>query len=263
MKPKLFIGSSVEGLTVAENIKVKLDYNFDIDLWNEGVFGIGNTTLDDLLRKLEESDFGIFVFTPDDKAVIRKENLDVVRDNVLYELGLYTGKLGRKSTFIIAPDNLTKEFHLPSDLIGINYGTYGVSKINSNPESAVSTFCTKLKSQIFNKSKYALNGKWKFTWHPENSVNYTQPIIDEVDVFHYENLVKFVHKVKTDEKYILKGEISNRCLTGNYKSFNGVSYDGVFQMKLNGQGNLFEGLFIGWKNSGIIGSGKCSLEKIS
>jgi hypothetical protein len=261
MKPKLFIGSSVEGLIIAENIKVKLDYNFDIDVWNEGVFGIGNTTIDDLLKKLEESDFGIFVFTPDDKAVIRNLSLDVVRDNVLYELGLYTGKLGRKNSFIITSDNLPKNFHLPSDLIGINLGTYKATLASSNPESAVSTFCTKLKSQIFNPSKYPLGGKWLFTWEIQKSANYSGPITELVDVFHYENVLKFIHSVKTTEKYMVNGELSNRYLTGSFRDLNNVGYDGAFQMTLNGQADSFEGLFIGWQNSGTIGSGPCSLKR--
>ncbi|MBV9961592.1 MAG: nucleotide-binding protein [Parafilimonas sp.] len=261
MKPKLFIGSSVEGLIVAENIKVKLDFSFDVDLWSEGVFGIGNTTIDDLLAKLNESDFGIFVFSPDDKATIKNEQLSVVRDNVLYELGLYTGKLGRKNCFIIAPDNLIKDFHLPTDLIGINLGKYDASKINSNPESAVSVFCTKLKSQVFNPSKYTLGGKWKATWGRKGSSEYNKPETKEVEVFHYESTFKFILDVSKYERYLIKGEISRHFLTGSFNEVQNIGRYGAFQAALNGHANCFEGLYMGWKGSGEIDTGPFKLER--
>ncbi|WP_160317995.1 TIR domain-containing protein [Chryseobacterium sp. ERMR1:04] len=50
MKPELFIGSSVEGLDIAEAIQSKLNHNFNINLWTDGVFNIGSTTIDDLIE---------------------------------------------------------------------------------------------------------------------------------------------------------------------------------------------------------------------
>lgn len=105
MKPEIFIGSSVEGLKIAKGIESNLYHTCNITLWSNGVFNIGDTTIDNLLEQLEKSDFGIFVFGQEDKTVIRGKELNSVRDNVLYELGLYTGKLGKKHTFIVKPKN--------------------------------------------------------------------------------------------------------------------------------------------------------------
>ncbi len=262
MKPSLFIVSSVEGLVVADNIKLKLEHHFNIDTWNEGVFGIGSTTIDDLLNKLSSSDFGVFVFTPDDNSTIRKVQHSVVRDNVLYELGLYTGKLGRKNTFIVVPDNLSEDFHLPSDLIGVNLGKYDAGKMKSNPESAVSTFCTRIRNQVFNHSNYPLSGKWRFAWEAKSSSNYEGEIFEEVDVFYYENVLKFIHSINSNEKYVITGELNGRYLTGSFRNLNKVGYDGAFQMHLNGQGNVFKGQYIGWQNDGGIGNGPCTLTKL-
>jgi hypothetical protein len=119
-----------------------------------------------------------------------------------------------------------------------------------------------LKRQVFNSSKYTLGGKWKFEWEIKNSKNYPGPISEEVQVFHYENTIKFLHTVKSSERYLVKGQLLNRNFTGTFNEPNKVGYDGAFQMRLNGQLNRFDGLFIGWQTTGGIGSGPCSLEKL-
>ncbi len=256
MKPELFIGSSVEGLTIAEAIQTKLHHQFNIDLWTDGIFNVGNTTIDDLIEKLNKTDFGIFVFSDDDISRIRGTEYSTVRDNVLYELGLYTGKLGRYNTFIVKPSE-SDDLHLPSDLSGIYIGTYESSKLN-NPESAVSLFSSQIKRQVFDNTKYVLNGKWEFSWDVKDSNNYPKTIKEELDVFHYGNKLKFLHTIGS-EKYVFNAELKNPYLTGSWKDIKGIGYEGTFQMKLNGQGNKFEGMWIGWSNEGGIKSDVCRL----
>lgn len=258
MKPELFIGSSVEGLAIAEAIQTKLHHQFNIDLWTDGVFNIGNTPIDDLIDKLNKSDFGIFVFSDDDISKIRGAEYSTVRDNVLYELGLYTGKLGRYNTFIIKPFQ-SSNLHLPSDLTGIYIGTYDSSK-GDNLESVVSIFCSKIKRQVFNNTKYVLNGKWNFSWEVKDPSDHAKTIAEELEVFHYGNTIKFLHRFE-DRIYIFSGEFKNPYLTGTWKDTKGVGYEGTFQMKLNGKGNKFEGIWMGWSNGGSIKSDICRLDK--
>lgn len=259
MKPELFIGSSVEGLQIAEAIQTKLQHEFNIDLWTDGIFNVGNTTIDDLIEKLNKTDFGLFVFSDDDISNIRGAEYTSVRDNVLYELGLYTGKLGRYNTFIIKP-SVTNDLRLPSDLSGIYIGTYNSSKLD-NPESAVSVFSSQIKRQVFDNTKYVLNGKWDFSWNLKDSENDPQTISEKLDVFHYGNILKFQHTIDS-QKYVFNAEFKNPYLTGTWKDVKGIGYEGTFQMKLNGQGNKFEGMWIGWSNSGGIKSDVCRLEKV-
>jgi predicted nucleotide-binding protein len=87
-------------------------------VWNQDtVFGLGTATLEALEQAVSKYDFGIFVFTPDDQIQSRGESKRVARDNVIFELGLFIGKLTRQRAFIVHPSKRVIE--LPSDLLGI------------------------------------------------------------------------------------------------------------------------------------------------
>ena len=115
-KPKVFIASSVESLDVAEAINVNLDHEFEVTIWKNGTFKLSSTSVDDLVTKSSTVDFALFIFTPDDIATIRDRNQHVVRDNVLFEMGLFVGAIGKDRTFFIKPRN--QEMYLPTDLLG-------------------------------------------------------------------------------------------------------------------------------------------------
>ena len=69
---RVFIGSSVEGLPVANKIQALLQHEFDCEVWNQGtVFGLGGVTIEALETATSQYDFGIFVFTPDDEIHTR------------------------------------------------------------------------------------------------------------------------------------------------------------------------------------------------
>jgi CAP12/Pycsar effector protein, TIR domain len=117
MQPHIFIGSSSEGLDLAKEIKPHLTSIGIVDVWDKDVFTLGTGTLEALFLKLRRSDFAILVCTPDDKTVSRGRSTGSIRDNVLFELGLFMGGLGRSRAYgvLYRPDVLK----LPSDLFGI------------------------------------------------------------------------------------------------------------------------------------------------
>jgi len=117
MKHKLFIGSSVEGLKFARALQRNLAYEAHSRIWNQGIFRAGNYILEDLVAALSENEFGAFIFLPEDVSIIRGVREPAVRDNLIFELGLFIGRLGRKRAFFIKPQG--SELHLPSDLKGI------------------------------------------------------------------------------------------------------------------------------------------------
>jgi len=121
IKKKLFIGSSSEELPLAEIAKSLLENDFDVTIWNEkvwdtAVFKINQNFLADLLKASLQYDFGILLGTNDDKVVFRGKDVMQPRDNVLFELGLFTGRLGTsKCAFLI-----DREIKILSDFNGLS-----------------------------------------------------------------------------------------------------------------------------------------------
>lgn len=146
MKPKLFIGSSVEGLNVAYAIQQNLTYDAESTVWDQGVFELSKTTIESLDGILDCIDFGVFIFSPDDVVVMRGKESPAIRDNVLFELGLFIGKLGRDRVFFVIPDGST--MHLPSDLFGVTPGRYNPEREDKSIQAATGAACNQIRTQI-------------------------------------------------------------------------------------------------------------------
>lgn len=128
-KPRVFIGSSSEGLKIARKVQELLAPDVTAVVWDQGtVFGLGAATLEALEKAVFDYDFAIFVFTPDDELHTRGVARPVARDNVVFELGLFTGKLGRMKTYVLNPGR--GAVALPSDLLGITTASYDAAEAN-------------------------------------------------------------------------------------------------------------------------------------
>jgi hypothetical protein len=107
------------------------------------VFQLNRSNLENLLRLANTYDFAILVFTPDDSTTSRgKRNLGP-RDNVLFEHGLFMGRLGPNRAFIICEEGVK----MPSDFAGISITTYR-SREDGNLTSAVSDACNLVREAI-------------------------------------------------------------------------------------------------------------------
>lgn len=148
-KPRLFIASSVESLEIAEAINVNLDHDLEVTIWKNGTFELSSTSIDDLVKKSSSVDFALFIFTPDDLSLIRKQEKHVVRDNVLFELGLFIGAIGKDRSFIIKPRGV--DLHLPTDLLGMNPVDYDINRSDGDLVSATNRACSLIKKEITNK----------------------------------------------------------------------------------------------------------------
>ncbi len=118
-RPSVFIGSSSEGRQIAEYLQVLLDANCEVEIWSQGTFGVGDSTLASLVAALERFDFAVLVVTADDTGTARGQGYAAPRDNVLFELGLFMGALGPARTFIVVDRSNPPK--LPTDLAGVTY----------------------------------------------------------------------------------------------------------------------------------------------
>ncbi|MCH7726625.1 MAG: nucleotide-binding protein, partial [Planctomycetes bacterium] len=144
-KPRMFIGSSVEGKDIAEMIQLGLEYDVETTIWHQGVFGLSQGSLEALVAAANEFDFAALVLTPDDLKTKRGADIGNPRDNVVFELGLFMGALGRERTFIVY--NRDIDLELPTDLAGVTPATFA-ERMDGNLQAAVGPVCTKIKSAI-------------------------------------------------------------------------------------------------------------------
>jgi hypothetical protein len=145
IRPALFVGSSSEGLRIAEAVQVALDEACEVELWTQGIFGLTHGTLESLVTALPHFDFAVLVLTADDLTVSRTTEKPTARDNVLFELGLFIGALGRDRTFMLY--DRTNPPALPSDLAGITAATFA-PQTSGNLEAALGAPCTKIRRTV-------------------------------------------------------------------------------------------------------------------
>jgi predicted nucleotide-binding protein len=141
--PSTFIGSSTEGLDVAREVELQLKRDAITKVWKDGVFGPTSGVLETLMNLLEQFDFAVMVLSPDDLAESHSQNATSPRDNVIFELGLFMGRLGRSRVFVVHEENAALK--LPSDLAGITLLYY---RRRENLSAALSPPCTSIIKAI-------------------------------------------------------------------------------------------------------------------
>lgn len=231
MKPNIFIGSSSENLAVANAIQANLHRETHSEIWSQGTFELSKSNLENLIEALEKFDFAIFVMFPDDLAITREKELNIVRDNVIFELGLFMGKLGRNRVFFVTP--FTANLHLPTDLLGMTPG--GFDPEQQNKIAALAPFCSQVLHQIqtdfvpkFNDSGFygsnilseemvELEADFSYSFQVANSINFDLRVI--VRLIEGENAswgfsvsskegwqVKLLRKEPIEQLFVLKGK---------------------------------------------------------
>ena len=147
MKPRIFIGSSSEGLDVAKRVKDFFKENYDCYLWTDNIFKNNESFLETLVKSASLFDFGFMVFSADDELIVRDTHFESARDNVLFEYGLFLGRVGLDRAFVIAQ----QEAKIPTDLLGITNTRYEVkfdAEGNKVATDSLEIGLAKLKKQI-------------------------------------------------------------------------------------------------------------------
>jgi hypothetical protein len=68
------------------------------------------------------------------------------RDNAVFELGLFMGRLGRARTFVVRPSG--NALKLPSDLAGLTTAAYDWPRADRNYQAAVGAACDSIREVI-------------------------------------------------------------------------------------------------------------------
>jgi hypothetical protein len=144
-KPSVFVGSSSEGLAFARAVRQNLQQDAQITLWNEGFFRPGVTFIDALVNSLPRFDFAILVLQADDLTKSRGIEAFTPRDNVIFELGLFMGRLGRSRTFIVYEEYA--DVKIPSDLAGLTVAPF-TRQQDGDHRSAVGPACDSIRDVI-------------------------------------------------------------------------------------------------------------------
>ena len=146
-KITVFIGSSGEQERAAENLNVQLSRSgYHTQLWRDGTFVPTRTSIESLESALSAFDFAVILLTPDDTTTSRGKTLFSPRDNLIFELGLYMGHLGRSRCIIVYPRGM--DVKMPSDLAGVNRIDYDFDLSKSDVQSAMSPVATQIKEHI-------------------------------------------------------------------------------------------------------------------
>lgn len=148
MKPRIFIGSSKEGLEVANFIKANLSVKFECSIWTDDVFKYNDSFFETLIREACLFDYGILIATKDDFTQSRDKAFDSPRDNVVFEFGLFLGAMGTNRAFLIQEYGAK----LPSDLLGITIPSFNRDSNLQNSEGLIE-FIRRISSTIEENSE--------------------------------------------------------------------------------------------------------------
>lgn len=146
-RSRVFVATSSESLEYAYAVQENLERDADVTVWPQDIFHPSISALESLLKAIERFDFGVFVFSADDLVRIRGKRFGSVRDNVLFELGLFIGKLGRERNFVLIPGS-NKDFHIATDLIGMMPLAFDDLRADQNLRAALGPACNQIRKAI-------------------------------------------------------------------------------------------------------------------
>jgi len=143
---RVLILSSAETIEVAKAIQSAFAREaFSVTVWMEGVFRTARYPISRLEKQLDQSDFAIAIVAPDDSAAGAGRSMPAARDNIMFELGLFMGRLGRRRAILLEPRR--EEIEAPSDLTGFKIVGYHYEK-GAGLAEAMAPACDQIRTHI-------------------------------------------------------------------------------------------------------------------
>ncbi|MDQ1638851.1 MAG: hypothetical protein QOF62_2190 [Pyrinomonadaceae bacterium] len=243
-RSKLFIGSSQKNLRVAQVLAESLEEHAEVTIWNEGLFGLNQSNLENLIRTLTEFDFAAFILAPDDITESKGEAKASPRDNVLFESGLFMGVLGRERVFLVHDEKVALK--IPSDLAGITLAGYDSSRIGGTEAPAAVRKAARIISDAINAARYPhLVGLWRSVY--PMTFEEGDPLVDEtLEIRPCRGGILLQTKESTlQDFYTAFGSLSlERQITGTWKSVEAANdMQGVFVLTVLPTANVMYGYF--------------------
>jgi Predicted nucleotide-binding protein containing TIR-like domain len=281
MPAQVFVGSSTESLFVARKIQRLLSSrDVVVKVW-DSVIGPSEFLLDGLIRAADHFDFAVFVFAPDDVAHIRAHEVPAVRDNVIFETGLFIKSLGRERTFVVLPNLAGRErVHVLSDFLGLNLIHYENIDDPNDWDGRIGPACDKIRDQINHAISHlpgraaALVGHWSGemrqayardetveTFMAEATFGFSIGLVR--GVFRIEgNIAPKVHHLKTNLRGSFLYESFLR-LDYRYDDQSAAISFGTAMLHLNARGTKLNGHYFGYGDySERLVSGTVTLDKV-
>ena len=143
---RVFIISSAEARDIARVIQNALSHDpFTVYVWTDDVFRVSSYTLNSLEKQIDDSDFAIAIAHADDHTISRGKDWPSPRDNVIFELGLFMGRLGLERAILMEPRE--DRVKLPSDMAGVTTILYRF-EAGADAAALMGPACNQLRDHI-------------------------------------------------------------------------------------------------------------------
>lgn len=259
MRPKIFIGSSRQNVEIAKILRQQLVEQVDVEanVWDEeGVFNLNRGFLEDLLNLLDEFDFAVFVLAADDVTLSKSELSFSPRDNVVLELGLFMGRLGRDRVFVAYDDSI--DLKRPSDLDGVTFASYDGSRVQdstSKKDEGLFGTSRRIADEIKKTTLLHIAGEWRSKYRLTGEANH--PLAEEdVQITPIKTGICITSKTNSqNDSYVARAnEIEQRLFLGKWKATaQSGSTNGIFMLSANRRGTFMYGYATGLsETSGTI-----------
>lgn len=175
--PRVFLGSSTEGREAARYLQSELERLGDCEVtcWDQDIFRLSGYALESLEEAAASADFAVLLATPDDSVVVRTVESAAPRDNVIFELGLFVGQLGRHRTYLVTNSDPNQGMRLPSDLAGLTVVPYR-SRRDGNIRAALNDAVLAIKKRVDELGRRTRSGSAAF-----ESATELQALNNEID----------------------------------------------------------------------------------
>lgn len=207
LKPKIFIGSSMAGVGIAEKVKDYLSAVGDCFVWNDpNIWEPNRSTFENLLRMVSYFDFGVFVATADDLTFTSGKIVVESRDNVILEMALFCGAMGRDKAYLLVEDGIK----LPSDFNGIY-----MPRFKKSDDDSIKKACDEYANKIEEHYKFGYLSLYPTTalamGYYKNFISGLVESFREADILEIDKVSYSDFKLKVVIPSDLKGRIREKA----------------------------------------------------